>query len=87
MGRCEKWAIIWSHFGDTQYGVKNEENMWTKSNKTRQSFLGQQNMEKKCWNYSVWCRFSCRFLFSLVAPAQEYGQTSKYRRGLAVLVS
>ena len=46
MGRCEKWAIIWSHFGDTQYGVKNEENMWTKSNKTRHSFLGQQNMKK-----------------------------------------
>ena len=46
MGRCEKWAIIWSHFGDTQYGVKNEENMWTKSNKNSTFLFRTTKYEK-----------------------------------------
>ena len=46
MIRCEKWAITWSHFGDTQYGGKNEENMWKKAIETQHSFQDNTKYEK-----------------------------------------
>ena len=86
MGRCEKWAITWSHFGDTQYGGKNEENTWKKAIKLNIPFRTTK-YEKKMLKLISMVQTFLSFLFTLVASAQEYGQSSKYRGGLAVQVS
>ena len=57
-----------------------------KSNKNSTFLLGQQNMKKMLKLISMVQTF-LSFLFTLVASEQEYGQSSKYRGGLAALVS